>query len=205
MVRSVTRLFGATPALRGVSARFEAGSLTFLEGPNGAGKSTLLAVVGTVLRPTSGDVAYEPLGDDVEQARAHIGWVAHDSQCYRELSGRQNVELAARLRGVDPGEAWRVASARVNAQGFGDRPFSTLSRGQRQRIALGRALVHEPSVLLLDEPFTGLDPASAEQLERVLVEERDRGGIVLVVNHAPGLAARLSANVLRLVAGRIAK
>ncbi len=204
VVRSVTRLFGATPALRGVSARFVEGSLTFLEGPNGAGKSTLLAVIGTVLRPTSGSVAYEPLGEDVEEARSHIGWVAHDSQCYRELSGRQNIELAARLRGVDPAAAWRVASRRVNAESFGDRPFSALSRGQRQRIALGRALVHAPSVMLLDEPFTGLDPASSEQLEKVLVEERERGGIVIVVNHSPGLAARLGADVMRLVGGRVA-
>ena len=89
-VRAVTRLFGSTPALRAVSTRFEAGSITFLEGPNGAGKSTLLAVVGTVLAPTSGEVLYHPVGTALELVRPHIGWVAHDSLCYRELSARQN-------------------------------------------------------------------------------------------------------------------
>ena len=84
-VRGVTRRFGATLALRQVSASFEAGSLTFLEGPNGAGKSTLLAILGTVLRPSSGSIWYEPLGDDQAEARRHIGWVAHESHCYLSL------------------------------------------------------------------------------------------------------------------------
>ncbi|HMJ12948.1 MAG TPA: ATP-binding cassette domain-containing protein, partial [Polyangiaceae bacterium] len=96
-VRAVTRLFGATPALRGVSASFSPGTITLLEGPNGAGKSTLLAIIGTVLSPSSGVVVYDPVGSERERVRAHIGWVAHESHCYRELTGRQNVELAARL------------------------------------------------------------------------------------------------------------
>lgn len=202
-VRSVTRLFGATLALRGVSTDFAVGELVFLEGPNGAGKSTLLAVIGTVLAPSSGSVRYAPLGDDREAAREQIGWVAHDSHCYRELTGRQNVELSARLRGVDPASAWERARERVGAASFGERPVSTLSRGQRQRIALARALVHEPAILLLDEPFSGLDPSSSERLEQVLIEEKSRGAIVIVVNHAPGLATRLGARTVRIEGGRI--
>jgi heme exporter protein A len=202
-VRSVTRLFGATLALRGVTVDFAQGELVFLEGPNGAGKSTLLAVIGTVLAPSSGSVRYAPIGTDREGAREQIGWVAHESHCYRELTGRQNVELAARLRGVEPTAAWQVACERVGASTFGDRRVATLSRGQRQRIALARALVHEPAILLLDEPFSGLDPASAERLEQVLVDEKKRGAIVLVVNHAPGLAEKLGARTVRIEAGRI--
>ncbi len=202
-VRGVTRLFGATPALRGVSVRFQAGTITFLEGPNGAGKSTLLAVVGTVLRPTSGSVVYAPVGDDVEQVRPHIGWVAHDSHCYRELTARQNVELAGRLYGVDGREAWERVSKRVAIEQLEERAVGTLSRGQRQRVALGRALVHDPSVLLLDEPWAGLDAASAERLEQVLIEERDRGVMVIVVSHSSDLAARLAGVRVRLVGGRI--
>jgi heme exporter protein A len=202
-VRSVTRLFGSTVALRGVSVDFSSGELTFLEGPNGAGKSTLLAVVGTVLPPSSGSVSYAPLGSEREVAREHIGWVAHESHCYRELTGRQNVELAARVRGVDPHQAWKRECARVGAESFGERSVSTLSRGQRQRIALARALVHAPSILLLDEPFSGLDDTSSKRLERVLIEEKDRGAIVIVVNHAPGLAERLGARRVRLEGGRI--
>lgn len=204
-VRSVTRLFGATPALRGVTTEFDSGELVFLEGPNGAGKSTLLAILGTVLSPTSGTVHYGLIGDDRQQAREHIGWVAHESHCYRELTGRQNVELAAELRGINPTEAWKRVSARVRADAFADRSVATLSRGQRQRIALARALVHEPSILLLDEPWTGLDDATSQELERVILEERDRGAIIIVVNHTPGLGQRLGARMLRIDRGRIVK
>src|SRR4051812_49431340 len=162
-VRGVTRRFGATLALRQVSASFEAGSLTFLEGPNGAGKSTLLAILGTVLRPSSGSIWYEPLGDNQAEARRHIGWVAHESHCYRELSGRRNVELVAQIHGLTRvAERVEQVIARVGAQPFAERPVGTLSRGQRQRIALARALVHDPGVLLLDEPWTGLDLASVD-------------------------------------------
>jgi heme exporter protein A len=203
-VRSVTRLFGATPALRGVSVEFSTGEIVFLEGPNGAGKSTLLAVIGTVLAPTRGSVHYPPLGEDRDLVREHIGWVAHESHCYRELTARQNVEIAARLRGIDPTPAWERVAERVQAKALGDRSVGTLSRGQRQRVALARALVHHPSVLLLDEPWSGLDPATATRLEEILLEEQKRGALVIVVNHAPGLAARLGARTVRIEAGRIA-
>lgn len=192
-------------ALRQVSTSFEAGTLTFLEGPNGAGKSTLLAIIGTVLRPSSGSVWYEPFGDDPALARRHIGWVAHESHAYRELSGRRNVELVAQIHGVaDP--AARVADviARVGAGAFADRPVGTLSRGQRQRIALARSLVHDPGVLLLDEPWTGLDVASVDKLEAVIREEVARGSLVIAVTHGAGTAERLGARRLRIEAGRIA-
>lgn len=202
-VRSVTRLFGATPALRGVTTQFDSGELVFLEGPNGAGKSTLLAILGTVLSPTSGTVQYAPMGEDRQLAREHIGWVAHESHCYRELTGRQNVELAAEIRGLPVAEAWARVSKRVRAEAFADRSVSTLSRGQRQRIALARALVHEPSILLLDEPWTGLDDATSQELERIILEERDRGAIIIVVNHTPGLGQRLGARMVRIDRGRI--
>ncbi|MEO8906038.1 MAG: ABC transporter ATP-binding protein [Polyangiaceae bacterium] len=202
-VRSVTRLFGATPALRAVSARFDAGSITFLEGPNGAGKSTLLAVIGTVLTPTSGEVIYHPIGSELELVRPYIGWVAHDSLCYRELSARQNVELAARVYGVDVEGAWERVAKRVGAESLAHRRVSTLSRGQRQRVALARALVHDPALLLLDEPWSGLDRASAEHLQQALLEERARGALVIVVNHADGLADRLGARCVRLENGRV--
>jgi ABC-type multidrug transport system ATPase subunit len=202
-VRGVTRLFGATPALRAVNARFDAGTITFLEGPNGAGKSTLLAVIGTVLAPTSGDVTYHPLGSDLELVRPHIGWVAHESLCYRELSARQNVELAARVYGVDSRDAWQRVAKRVGAEALADRRVGTLSRGQRQRVALARALVHDPALLLLDEPWSGLDRASAEHLQQALLEERARGALVIVVNHTDGLAERIGARCVRLENGRI--
>lgn len=202
-VRKVTRTFGATAALRGVSVSFEAGSLSLLEGPNGAGKSTLLAVIGTVLRPTSGTVDYQPLGEAPELAREHLGWVAHESHCYRELGARKNVELAARVHGFEGSAAWERVAPRVDIEHLAERSVGTLSRGQRQRVALARALVHSPSVLLLDEPWTGLDTKSAELLETVLLEERARGTLIIVVSHGEGVAERLGARRVRLVRGRL--
>lgn len=203
-VRAVSRRFGATLALRQVSTEFQAGTLTFLEGPNGAGKSTLLAIVGTVLRPSSGSVWYEPLGADPELARRHIGWVAHDSHCYRELSGRRNIELVGQIHGVSRlSEHVARVVARVGAEAFADRPVGTLSRGQRQRIALARALVHSPGVLLLDEPWTGLDYASVDRLEAVIREEVARGSLVIAVTHGAGTAERLGARCVRIEAGRV--
>jgi heme ABC exporter ATP-binding subunit CcmA len=196
-------MFGATAALRGVDASFEAGTITLLEGPNGAGKSTLLAVIGTVLRPSSGEVVYEPLGTDQEQVRSHLGWVAHDSHCYRELSVRENLSFAARVHGLDPAATWEKVRARVDIAHLAERRLGTLSRGQRQRVALARALLHSPSVLLLDEPWTGLDRRSAEQLEAVLFAERARGTLIIVVSHGEGIAERLGARQVRIESGRV--
>jgi ABC-type multidrug transport system ATPase subunit len=205
VVTEVTRTFGAVAALRGVSAELRAGEIVALEGPNGAGKSTLLAVLATVIRPTFGRVAYEPLGDDPDLVRPELGWVSHESLLYRELTGRENIELAARLYGVDDAAACERACMRVEAGGFVDRRVGTLSRGQRQRIALARALVHAPSVLLLDEPWTGLDASSAALLERELVAERERGTLVVVVTHAAEQATRIGARRLRLEGGRVVR
>jgi heme exporter protein A len=204
LVESVTRTFGPIAALRAVSLELRAGEITTLEGANGAGKSTLLAVLATVLKPTLGRVIYEPLGEDLELVRPELGWVSHESLSYRELTGRENVELAARLYGVSEAGAWERARDRVDARAFGDRPLSALSRGQRQRIALARALVHDPSVLLLDEPWAGLDAKSSELLEQALIVERDRGTLVVVSSHAPEQAERLGARRVRLAAGRLA-
>jgi heme exporter protein A len=201
----VTRLFGSTCALRSVSARFEAGSVTFLTGDNGAGKSTLLSVIGTVLKPTSGSVDYQPLGRDPEAARRHIGWLAHESRCYRDLTGRQNLELAARFYGMSVAEACDRVAELVGLGRYAHRSLSTLSRGQRQRIALARALIHEPSVLLLDEPWSGLDRASSERLEHVLDAERGRGTLIVVVFHDAGVVQRFGGRELRLEHGRVAR
>jgi heme exporter protein A len=202
-VRGVSRLYGNTAALRGVSAVFEPGPVTFIEGPNGAGKSTLLGVIGTLIRPTAGTVEYAPLGQERLSIRRQIGWVAHDARCYRELTARQNIELTARLYGIPVADAWAKVSRRVGAENLADRPVGTLSRGQRQRVALARALVHEPSVLLLDEPLSGLDVGAVQSTERIVLEEAGRGTIVIVVSHDAGITERFNGRKLALVAGRI--
>ena len=204
-IAEVAKNFGTTPVLRGVSARFSQGVITLLSGPNGAGKSTLLALVGTQLKPTRGDIVYR---DDrnrpltVMGVRARLGWVSHEIQCYAQLSGRENVRLAADLQGASM-HRYEDLSARLGLGKFAERPMSTLSRGQRQRIALARALIHFPDLLLLDEPWTGLDAHSGRLLEEVVLSEAERGCVVVVVSHQEGLAQRLNAEQLHLVRGRL--
>lgn len=202
--RQLTKLFGPTPALRGAELTLTPGPITVLSGRNGAGKSTLLSILGTMSRPSRGTVSYfDATGRalDRHEVRASLGWVSHASHCYAELSGRQNIELFAKLQGVDP-RAYAHVAARVGLGAFAERPLSTLSRGQAQRVALGRALIHEPSLLLLDEPWTGLDSTSAQLLDAIVREERDRGTIVVVVSHDVGIAERLSAREIHLEHGR---
>jgi heme exporter protein A len=124
---------------------------------------------------------------------------------YRELTGRENVELAARLHGEDLRPAFEVVSGRLGLAEFADQPVATLSRGQRQRVALARVLVHRPSLLLLDEPLTGLDVESANRLAAVIAEERGNGTIVVVVSHTEGFPERVGGRRLRLERGRIVR
>lgn len=182
-LRNVTKTYGPVRALVGVSATFEAGRVSMVLGPNGSGKSTLLSIVGTLARPTSGKVSHGTLGKNREAVRRVLGWVGHDSLCYAELTGRENIELAARLHGLDPHKAYETARRRFALEAFAERPFRTYSRGQRQRVALARALVHAPDLLLLDEPTTGLDARGVAVLREVVREEAARGAVVLVVTH----------------------
>jgi ABC-type multidrug transport system ATPase subunit len=201
-VHGVTRRFGSHWVLRGVEARFDEGSLTVVEGANGAGKSTFMGVVGGLIRPTEGSVTWEPEGVPVDRCRGSIGWVGHDSCSYRDLTVEENVMLAGTLNGVK-GEVARACLERVGAAPFGKQRVATLSRGQKQRVALARGIVHRPSLLLLDEPFTGLDARGSEMLEAVLLQERARGAIVVVVSHDHTLAGRLQASLLRMNRGRL--
>jgi ABC-type multidrug transport system ATPase subunit len=203
-LRGVTKTFGPVRALVGVSCTFASGCVTIVEGPNGSGKSTLLGIVGTLTRPTTGTVSHGDLGVERQEVRRSLGWLGHDSLCYPDLSGRENIELAARLFGCDPGAAFASAAARFELGAFVDRPARTYSRGQRQRVALARALVHGPRLLLLDEPTAGLDGVGVERLGAVVREEAARGAIVVVVTHDPGFAQRVGERRVTLERGRIA-
>ena len=202
VVTAVTRKFGTAWVLRGVYAEFAPATITVIEGANGAGKTTLLAVVGGLLEPNSGTVRWAPGGHSVSERRNLVGWVGHESSCYRELTALENVELSAKLHGVKPSNSDSCLE-RVGAKSFRDRRIGLLSRGQKQRVALARALVHCPRLLLLDEPFTGLDAAGSALLESVLFEERARGVTVLIVSHDRSLSSRLSAQRLFLSRGRV--
>lgn len=180
----VTKSFPpAVRALRGVTVSFAPSKVSVVLGANGSGKSTLLSIIGTLAKPTSGKVDHGALGKTRESVRRTLGWLGHDALCYADLSGRENIELAARLHGIAVDQAYESARERFDLGAFADRPFRTYSRGQRQKVALARALVHAPKLLLLDEPTTGLDKPSVDRLLDVIKEEATRGAVVIVVTH----------------------
>lgn len=206
VVDDVVKLYGPTRVLAGANAVFRAGEVTTLEGPNGSGKSTLLSILAQLARPTRGRVRF---GDRVahpsdEALRGRIGLLAHQALVYPDLSPRENLALFARVYRVpEPRAAVEGAIARFELEAFVDRPVRTLSRGQLQRTALARALVHAPRLLLLDEPSTGLDVKSHARLVDMIREERDRGAIVVVVTHDELLVDRAADRRLRIHRGRI--
>jgi ABC-type multidrug transport system ATPase subunit len=194
-------VFGTTVALRGVSGEFDAGVVHVIVGSNGSGKSTLLRAVGTMLRPSSGQVLYRP-AMSLSAVRREVGWLSHETLVYPDLSGRENVELAAHLYGLDATEAWASVRSRFGLGKFTDRPVRTNSRGQRQRVAMARALVHDPSLVLLDEPGTGLDEEGMATLRTVLEREVERRKLVLMVTHDAVGFRSLPQKVWRLDRGR---
>ncbi len=204
VLTQVSKSFGPVRALASVSAAFPPSVVTAVIGANGSGKSTLLSIVGTLARPTSGRVSHGAVGGNPQQIRARLGWLGHDSLCYADLTGRENLELAARLYDVDPAAAVASAITRFELTAFLERPFRTYSRGQRQRVALARSLIHGPRLLLLDEPTTGLDAAGCLRLRDVVREEAGNGSIVIVVTHDEAFAAEVASRTIRLERGRVA-
>ena len=181
----VTRNFGRRRALNRVSFTCRAGEAVALLGPNGAGKSTLLSIAATLLRPSSGEVRYGSLSTDAGAAvRGRIGLLAHDLYVYPELTAAENLRFFARLYRLDDVER-RVADAleRAHLTDRRDDAVGSVSRGMRQRIAIERALLHAPRLVLLDEPFTGLDDHSVAALKARLSAMRAAGQIVLLTTH----------------------
>ena len=202
----VTRNFGRRRALNRVSVTCRAGELVALIGPNGAGKSTLLAIAATLLKPSSGQVLYgtQPAAGAGAAVRARIGLLAHDLFIYPELSARENLTFFAALHGVAAaGPLVEEALARANLMDRRDDPVSSFSRGMRQRLAIERALLHTPRLLLLDEPFTGLDDDAVRATGERLRQVRDGGAIVLVTTHDLEAIEPLADRALVLKSGRI--
>ncbi|NIM00928.1 MAG: ATP-binding cassette domain-containing protein [Acidobacteria bacterium] len=163
----LTRRFGQIRALRGVDLRLERGRRLALFGANGAGKTTLLRILGLGLAPDAGSLAIDGLDPrkDAQAARSRIGWLAHASLLYADLTARQNLEFWSRLYGVeDPAARAGQLLEEMQLTAYAEEPAGILSRGLSQRLSLARAMVHEPALLLLDEPFTGLDPYAADGL-----------------------------------------
>lgn len=179
----VTRKFRGIPAVDAVSLRVLAGESVCLLGPNGAGKTTLLRIAASLARPTSGTLRYRgvPARDAFPAARAWIGFASHHSLLYPELSVRENLAFHRRLHGVRC-DLDHVLD-RHGLVGVADTPARHLSRGTAQRVTLARALLHDPDLLLLDEPFTGLDAAAGERLLERIGEARGRGAAVVTATH----------------------
>jgi heme exporter protein A len=189
--RGLERRYGAKRVLRGLDLDVARGDFTVVTGPNGSGKTTLLRLVAGLAAPTGGELTV-----DVE--RAQLGFLGHEPLVYRELTAIENLVLYARL--------YRVPEARERTgmllERFGlwdarNERASTYSRGMLQRLALCRALLHEPSLLLLDEPYSGLDAEGAELLDRELAERRVRATF-LVATHDPERLAPLASGALAL-------
>ena len=184
--QDVTRNFGRRRALHRVSFTCEAGQIVALLGANGAGKSTLLSIAATLLEPSEGRVLYgsRTVSDGGPALRGRIGVLGHDLYVYPELSAAENLAFFGRLYGVS--DIDRVVARGLEHAALSDRahdPVSSFSRGMRQRLALERALIHSPRLLLLDEPFTGLDEVSSIALRQRLAAARDAGAIVVVTTH----------------------
>ncbi len=184
-IEKVAKRYGSERALAGVTMQLRGGGMTALLGHNGAGKTTLLGVVSTLVRPSSGKVSYRAAGKDLhgEDVRREIGMLAHASLCYGELTARENLALFAGLYDIDDKGIEPMLDRVGLDKKARDRAARTYSRGMLQRLALARALLTRPSLLLLDEPFTGLDRDGALSLGKQLGELRDAGAIVVVVTH----------------------
>jgi len=200
--RGLACAYGPTRALDGVSFAARDGVLAVF-GPNGAGKSTLLRVLAGERRPDAGDVLLDDVALSADRLawRARIGVAGHRSGLYAKLTVAQNLFFFASLHGrTTPGEV-RAALAAVQAERLADRQAEALSRGERQLAALARALMRDPELLLLDEPFAGLDAAASSVLDAAL-RKRGRGRVVVLVTHDVVRGAALADRVVVLRRGR---
>ena len=218
--RGVYQDFGRRRALAGVDVTLRAGEAAVLLGDNGAGKSTLLSVLATLLRPTRGRVLFDDHpAEALEPAalRAALGVLAHEPRCYADLSARENLRFFGRLYGLDSAQRSGAPSIdgqplidraealldRLSLRDAADRPARTYSRGMLQRLAVARTLLPRPGVLLLDEPYTGLDRGGVALLTTLLQEEVAAGAIVLVISHDLEAVAPLCDRALLLRGGRL--
>ena len=196
----LTKHFGAVRAVEGLSFTVEAGEVVGFLGPNGAGKTTTIRMLLDLIRPTRGRV--EVLGTDPRRGgaalRSRIGYVPGDLALYGRLNGRQLLQFVASLRGVAPAEALaeRVGVAL-------DRPIGTLSRGNRQKLAIVQAFAHAPDLLVLDEPTSGLDPVAQRTFRALVREATDRGCAVLLSSHVLGEVQRIADRVAIVRMGRL--
>jgi ABC-type multidrug transport system ATPase subunit len=201
----VSRHFGRRRAVSHVSFEARSGDIIGLLGPNGAGKSTIIGMLATLVAPTTGSVTYggRPARAFGDRLRATIGLLAHELYLYPELTARQNLDFFARLYGLRTPD---VVNAALDAAGLAERAddeVAGFSRGMRQRLALERALLHDPRLVLMDEPFTGLDDAATVVVRERIQRLSGKGAIVVVATHDLDLADGLVTRVAIVRGGRL--
>jgi ABC-type multidrug transport system ATPase subunit len=186
VVADLIKQFGRFAALRGVSASFDAGRMYAILGDNGAGKTTLLRTLAGLARPTRGRVTV--LGStDLRAVSPRVGYMAHPSLLYDEMSGMENLRYFARLYGIEDDQRCATVITAVRLDPTLARPVGQYSQGMRQRMSLARALLNDPRILLLDEPFSNVDQRSAREMVGLLVQMRDAGKTIFVVTHQASL------------------
>ncbi|HEX6162879.1 MAG TPA: heme ABC exporter ATP-binding protein CcmA [Vicinamibacterales bacterium] len=203
-VADVARHYGRRKALSQISFTCDAGEIVGLLGPNGAGKSTLLNVLATLVTPSKGTVQYGAATGSGAVIRRMIGMLGHDLFLYPELTARENLAFFARLYGLaDVAGAVDAALAQAGLSDRADDFVSSYSRGMRQRVALERALLHDPKLILLDEPFTGLDQASTAALVARLKDRQQAGCVIVLATHDLDVVEGVLSRAIYLKDGRI--
>lgn len=205
-VTDVARHYGRRKALSQISFTCSAGEIVGLLGPNGAGKSTLLNILATLLTPSKGEIRYgeQTVDQGGAAVRSQLGMLGHDLFLYPELTARENLAFFAHLYGLH--DVRGVVTRALEQAGLSDRGddlVSGFSRGMRQRVALERALLHDPRLILLDEPFTGLDQASTAALVNRLKERQRAGCVIVLATHDLDVADGLLTRAIYLKNGRM--
>ena len=200
-VNGVIKQFGRFAALRGVTAEFDAGRFHAILGDNGAGKTTLLRALAGLAQPTRGTISV--FGKSPQAACRELGYMAHPSLLYDEMSGMENLRYFARLYGIAGHERCSEVIRAVGLDPELTRGVGQYSQGMRQRMSLARAILHDPKVLLLDEPFSNVDVHSAREMVGLLQGMRDAGKTVFVVTHQAALLEGVADEFVWMQAGQI--
>ena len=202
VTEGLIKQFGRFAALRAISETFGGGKLYVIVGDNGAGKTTLLRTIAGLASPTRGTVSV--LGaTEVRQVRAQIGYMAHPSLLYDEMTGLENLRYFAGLYGVSGEDRCRNAIKTVKLDPDLERPVGQYSQGMRQRMSLARALLNDPSLLLLDEPFSNVDARSAKEMAALLAQLRDQSKTIFVVTHQPALLEGAADEFVAMEMGKV--
>ncbi len=205
--RDLVKAFGLRPVLRGINFQVQRGEIVALLGPNGSGKTTLLRILAGLSNATAGTLTIGGWGlpKEIAQVRRQIGMVSHQPLLYDDLTAEENLRFFAQLYDLDdPARRVTVALERVGLARRSRDLLRTFSRGMQQRLGIARATLHEPAILLLDEPYTGLDVSGTTMLDGVLREWRLAGRTVMMASHDLEHAATLSDHVLIISQGKIA-